>query len=145
MRYNIYCNLKTISDNHKKAIAEFEKRLSIYCDTNLYCMTTLSLSKEVVKDNHFVIYLLDGPSTYTSEGFAQYLQHLQLTGISTIHILIGFDEKAIYEAFSGFENNSIPNFMSLSRSRLSTETKTLLFYEQLYRGYTIIQGKTYHK
>lgn len=145
MRYNIYCNLKSIPENHKKAIEEFEKRLSLYCDTNLYCMTTLSLSKEILKENHYVIFLCDGPSTYSSEDFAQYLQHLQLTGISTIHILIGFDVADLYKVFSVFDDKYSPNSISLSRSKLSKETKTVLFYEQLYRSYTILQGKTYHK
>lgn len=145
MRYNIYCNVKNLTNNHKAAIAEFEKRLGSYCDTTLSVSTTLTLPKEITKNNHHILFLCDGPSTYSSDEFAKYLQSLQVGGTSVFHVLIGFSEPEGYEAISAISKTAIPDRLSLSRITLSTETSTLLFYEQLYRAYTILQGKTYHK
>ncbi|MCM1178795.1 MAG: 23S rRNA (pseudouridine(1915)-N(3))-methyltransferase RlmH [Clostridium sp.] len=145
MRYNIYCNKKNLSKNHKAAIAEFEKRLGSYCDITKSMTTTLSLPKEIIKENHHIIFLCDGPSTYSSDEFARYLQCLFLKGASVFHVLIGFSQAEAYKAVLSVSKEAAPDHLSLSRSSLSTETATLLFYEQLYRAYTILQGKTYHK
>lgn len=145
MRYNIYCNKKNLTKNHKAAIAEFEKRLGSYCDITLSVTTTLTLPKEITKENHHILFLCDGPSTYSSDGFAKYLQKLHLKGTSNFHILIGFSESEGYDAVWSVSKTVTPDRLSLSQITLSAETATLLFYEQLYRAYTILQGKTYHK
>ena len=145
MRYNIYCNRKSLPKNHKAAIAEFEKRLGSYCDVTLSVTTALTLPKGITKENQHILFLCDGPSTYSSDEFASYLQNLHLKGTSVFHIVIGFSEAEEYEAVWAISKEATPDRLSLSRTTLSTETATLLFYEQLYRAYTILQGKTYHK
>lgn len=145
MRYHIYCNLKTIPAHHKEAITEFEKRLGTYCDITLTCMTSLSMPKDAAKEHHHILFLCSGPSTHSSETFARFIQDLPLNGISTLHVLIGFSESELYEAMASAPAFSMPDRLSLSSARLSVETNSLLFYEQLYRGYTILSGKTYHK
>ena len=145
MRYHIYCNAKNLTNNYKAAIAEFEKRLGSYCDITLSVTTTLTLPKEIAKTNHHILFLCDGPSTYSSVEFADYLQNLQKKGASVFHILIGFLESEGFEAISAISQTILPDRLSLSRASLSSQTATLLFYEQLYRAYTILQGKTYHK
>ena len=145
MRYHVYCNLKSISDHKKAAISEFEKRLTGYCDITLTCLSSLFLPKDTGKKHHHILFLDTGLSTYSSESFAKYLQQLPLSGISTLHVLIGFNESDIYKALESVSEFSMPERLALSPANLSTETSTLLFYEQLYRGYTILAGKTYHK
>lgn len=145
MHYHIYCNCKNISRNHLLAIEEFKKRLSAYCETTLHSNTTLHFSKEINQNNHHFILIQNGPSTYSSEQFADCIHHLQHSGKSTIHVIIGYDEATFFDAIPHVTGYDTPTYFSLTNSMLNTSTKTLLFYEQLYRGYTILQGKTYHK
>ena len=145
MHYHIYCNEKSLSANYVDAIAEFQKRLSAYCETTLHTQTALTFPKDLNSNNHDFIFVHSGHSTYSSEEFADYLNTLLQSGKSTLHIVIGFSETDFYNALGSFTGNSLPTRLSLTNARLSNETQTLLFYEQLYRGYTILQGKTYHK
>lgn len=142
MHYYIYCNQKTVSRHHREAICEFEKRLSAYCNTTLLFSSSLSFSKEILHGNHYFLQNRPGISTYSSEEFAQVIDALQQNGTSNIHILIGYTDEECYAASN--YSIDIPHF-SITRSQFSKETLTLLFYEQLYRGYTILHGKTYHK
>ena len=145
MHYHIYCKEKSIASCHRTAIAEFEKRLSAYCDTTLHVSSTLIFSKEFTKNNHHFLFICSGPSTYSSEEFAVYLQKLQQSGNSTVHIVIGYTEEEFYNALYTICINQQPDCFSLTNSQLSIQTLTLLFFEQLYRAYTILQGKIYHK
>ena len=145
MHYHIYCNNKNISTHHLSAIEEFQKRLSAYCETTLHVHISLALPKDLNPTNHHFLFIQSGISTYTSEQFADYINTLQHSGQSTIHVIIGYDESSFYDAISHNADYNIPTYLSLTNCSLSPDTKTLLFYEQLYRGYTILQGKTYHK
>lgn len=145
MHYHIYCNTKNINTNHSLAIQEFKKRLSAYCEITLHQNLSISFPKDIHSRNHYFIFLQSGVSSLSSEEFANCIHTLQHTGKSTIHVVIGYDENTFYTALSSIPNYDAPLYISLTCSNLSNETKTLLFYEQLYRGYTILQGKTYHK
>ncbi|MBQ9983137.1 MAG: 23S rRNA (pseudouridine(1915)-N(3))-methyltransferase RlmH [Lachnospiraceae bacterium] len=145
MHYHIYCNTKHIHSNHTLALEEFKKRLSAYCETTLHTSSVLQLPKEMNPDKHHFILIHRGHSTHTSEEWATKINALQHSGKSTIHILIGYDETVLYDMVSNMHQYGLPTRLSLSNSSLSIDTTTLLFYEQLYRGYTILQGKTYHK
>lgn len=145
MHYHIYCNQKAIHLNHLAAITEFEKRLSAYCSTTFHLHTLLTFPRELHKSNHHFIFIGSNSSTCSSEEFAKYLNQLQHSGKSTIHVIIGFTDTDFYNALDLVADYDLPTWLSLTRSHLSKETLTLLFYEQLYRGYTILQGKTYHK
>lgn len=145
MHYHIYCNTKNMPHNHLLALKEFEKRLSAYCETTFHANISLSFPKECNRHNHQFIYIQNGISSYSSEQFANYINTLQLSGKSTTHVIIGYPESVFYEALSTVADCDSPAYLSLTNYNLSGKTKTLLFYEQLYRGYTILQGKTYHK
>lgn len=145
MHFHIYCNQKKLSQNHNLAIDEFKKRLSAYCETTLHSTLSLELSSDTSSNNHLFIIVENGCSTFSSEEFARQLNTLQLTGKSTIHVFIGYEDFVCYETLSKLADYDTPLHMSISNSSLSSGTKALLFYEQLYRAYTILQGKTYHK
>lgn len=145
MHFHIYCNQKSLNENHILAIDEFKKRLSAYCETTLHTSLSITLNSDVSSNNHLFVIVGNGPSTFSSEEFAKQLNSLHLTGKSTIHVFIGYDENLCYNSLSKLTSLDIPMHMSISNSMLSSETKTLLFYEQLYRAHTILQGKTYHK
>ena len=145
MHYHIYCNLKTMDACHKNAICEFEKRLSVYCNTTLHMSTSLDFPKDIKESNHVFLFIGTGPSTYSSDAFANCIKDIQHSGKSIIHVIIGYSENTFYDAITSLPENMFPMTLSLTRCNLSKETLTLLFYEQLYRAYTILQGKTYHK
>lgn len=145
MRYHIYCNIHNLPANHNAAAKEFTKRLQAYCNTVLHPMPVLDLSKDILGKHHHILFLTDGPSTYSSEEFASCIGNLPLKGISTVHVLIGFPKQAFYEAVLSWPSQPEPDFISLGPAALSCESITILFLEQLYRSYTILQGKTYHK
>ena len=145
MHYHIYCNQKNISAHHQAAIAEFKKRLSAYCETTLHLSSHPAILKEIPITKQPLMRICSGPSTYSSEEFAQMINKIQLSGRSTVYIIIGFSDEDFYGSFANEINPYEVLPLSLSRSQFSSETQTLLFYEQLYRGYTILQGKTYHK
>lgn len=145
MHYHIYCNAKHMAHNHLLALEEFQKRLSAYCETTLHTSLSLTFPKEMNSHNHQCIYIQNGISSYSSEHFSEYINTLQISGQSIVHVIIGYSETEFYEALSTITDYSTPTYLSLTNCNLSSATKTLLFYEQLYRGYTILIGKTYHK
>lgn len=144
MHYHVYCNIKNCSRNYKDAIKEFTKRLSAYCDITFHPNTTLVFPKDCNANNHQFIQIVTSPSSYSSEEFSEYIQTLQQSGKSTIHIVVGFSKEVFHDAMADFTDCNCEHF-SITGSSLPSETVALLLYEQLYRGYTILQGKTYHK
>lgn len=145
MHYHIYCNPAQFSVNYKDAVKEFEKRLSAYCTTTLYLDKQLSFSGNISSGNHLFLQICSGPSSYSSEEFARVIDNFQHSGRSNVHLLIGYSEAECISALSGLFEGEMPSKCSLSACSLPAGTLTLLFYEQLYRSYTILQGKTYHK
>lgn len=145
MHYHIYCKTKAFDINYQEAVSEFTKRLSAYCDITLHPDNSLQFPKDIKPGNHQFFQVVSGPSTYSSEEFAKKIAMLQQSGKSNIHILIGFTEEECINALSTLSGCGFPGRFSLTKCSLPAETLTLLLYEQLYRGYTILQGKTYHK
>ena len=145
MTYHIYCNTKSISSNYTDAIAEFTKRLSAYCTSNLHCTDNLSDCYMAYKTSHTIVWIQSAPSSYTSEEFATWINDLQQQGSSTVHILIGYPTEALNTLYKQLGYDAAITFVSLTGFQLSTETVALMCFEQLYRAYTILQGKTYHK
>lgn len=145
MHFHIYCNQKSISDTHLMAMQEFQKRLSPYCETSLLTAKTPLVPHGINTDNCYFLVHKSGKSSYSSEIFAKKINDLLLSGKSHIFVYIGFSDSLIYEHLSSFMvADRLQNF-SLTICDLCPETMALLFYEQLYRGFTILQGKTYHK
>ena len=144
MHYHVYCNIKNCNGNYQDAIKEFTKRLSAYCDITFHPGTTLTFPNDCNANNHQFIRITNGISSYSSEEFAGYIQTLQQSGKSTVHIVIGYSKEIFQNAMTNFTDCKCEYF-SITNNSLPSKTITLLLYEQLYRGYTILQGKTYHK
>lgn len=145
MHYHIYCKEKKVNRNYHAAYAEFQKRLSAYCDAAFHPCTVLTLPRELHFHHQHFLFLQSGSSTYSSEEFAQYLNVLQHSGKSTVHVIIGFTEAEFYSTLPDGQMPENVDYLSLTKISLPPKTLSLLFFEQLYRGYTILQGKTYHK
>lgn len=145
MHFHIYCNNKTVSAAHLEAIREYQKRLSSYCETSLSVDILPSIPDHVNIENCHIFILAIGISSFSSEEFAKIIMELQLSGKSHVCIYVGYNEKILYECLSVFLSKTVVRTFSLTGCSLASETLTVLLFEQLYRSYTILQGKTYHK
>lgn len=143
MNYYLYCNSKGFTKAHLDAIKEYTKRLSSYCKIQINANAKKIKPDNFSPGNHQIWLITKSPSTYSSEEFANFMKTMEASGKSNVHIYIGYEEETIMDAYSSTEVKM--HILSLSNSDLSNQTLCVLFVEQLYRGYTIIQGKTYHK
>lgn len=141
------------------AIQEYAKRLSRYCKLEIVEVADektpdqaseheedLIRAKEgerlrrYIKDGGYVIALaIDGKQT-TSEGFADKLQKLCVSGKSHIIFVIGgsigLDQKLLQEA---------EERLSFSQMTFPHQLMRVVLLEQIYRGFRIINGEPYHK
>ena len=141
------------------AIQEYTKRLSRYCKLEIVEVADektpdqaseheedLIRAKEgerlrrYIKDGGYVIALaIDGSQT-TSEGFADKLQKLCVSGRSHIIFVIGgsigLDQKLLQEA---------EERLSFSQMTFPHQLMRVVLLEQIYRGFRIINGEPYHK
>ncbi|MCR5700950.1 MAG: 23S rRNA (pseudouridine(1915)-N(3))-methyltransferase RlmH [Lachnospiraceae bacterium] len=140
MKYEIYCNTKSISKNSKLAADEFIKRLSAYCKVTVKNKKDKLPNINLDKEGCLLLAINNGPSTLSSEELSTYISDIQLNGISTVYVAVGYDPEDIKK----LTTDKIKP-LSIINTNLSNETTLILTLEQIYRAYTIIQGKTYHK
>lgn len=98
----------------------------------------LILSK--ISDSDFVVALEEKGKEFESPKFAEYLQKLQLNGNSKIKLIIG--------GAAGISDNlrKRANFiLSLGKMTYPHQLARILLIEQLYRAWTIIENRSYHK
>lgn len=141
------------------AIQEYAKRLSRYCKLEILEVADektpdqaseheedLIRAKEgerlrrYIRDGGYVIALaIDGRQT-TSEGFADKLQKLCVSGKSHIVFVIGgsigLDQRILQEA---------EERLSFSQMTFPHQLMRVVLLEQIYRGFRIINGEPYHK
>ena len=145
MQFHIYCNEKNIDHNHSLATDEYIKRLSPYCSVNLHVGKKLLFQRDTIKKGHLLIIIKTMPSDFSSVELSKYIKDIQLNGTSTVHIFIGFSEEEIYTGISESLSDITIHRLSISPFSIENQTSLIILLEQLYRGYTIIHGKTYHK
>ena len=133
---------------------EYKKRLSFYTTLEWLVLSDVSskgMSKESIKEKESqlflkhiktddVVWLLDEKgSTYTSEAWANYIQKQLNAGVKNCVILIG-------GAFGFHQDiyNRAQAKISFSAMTFSHEMIRLFLLEQLYRGFTILKGESYH-
>lgn len=89
--------------------------------------------------NDYLILLDEKGSTYSSEGFAEFIQKKQIQGIKNLCFVIGgpygFSDE-MYQLSNGL--------LSLSSMTFSHQMVRLFFVEQLYRAFTILKNEPYH-
>ena len=92
-----------------------------------------------LNDSDYLVLLDEKGKELSSTGFADYINKLMVSGRKRIIFLIGgaygFDE-GIYKRAN--------DKLSLSKMTFSHQVIRLLFMEQLYRGFTIINNEPYH-
>lgn len=130
MRINIYTNNKKIDKQLKLAINEYIKRNSIYCKISID-----TLNKAKIKQSDYNIVIKPNSSLISSTELADKIKHISTYESSTINfILTDYDTIEI-----------INDTMSISNIDINIDLLLVILTEQIYRAYTIINGKTYHK
>ena len=144
MHYYIYCKEQNITIPQKDAIAEYTKRLSAYCDIHFIPDAKCTVPEHFSISNHQILYIEKNLSSYSSLEFAEQIRKFESGGKSNLHLYIGYPYTEFHKVFADYKDIPVMT-MAISNCDLSDCTLSILLYEQIYRGYTIIQGKTYHK
>lgn len=159
MEINIISVGKIKEDYFKKAIEEYEKRLKAYCRVNFielkdeYEGKNLSdkdidiiLDKEgkrileKIKERSFIIVLDILGRSIDSVEFSKKINDIMLDGISSIDFIIG-GSLGISQEVKDKANYSL----SFSKFTFPHKLMKVILMEQIYRAFTIINNKTYHK
>jgi 23S rRNA (pseudouridine1915-N3)-methyltransferase len=154
MRITLLLFGKTKEKYLQIGIEEYLKRIKRYVPLNIIVIpdlkTTKKTSKELVKKqeglhilqqikaSEFVILLDEKGKGFNSEGFSEYISSLEgRTGNVTFVIggAYGFSEDVYTRADAK---------VSLSSMTFSHQMVRLIFAEQLYRAYAILNGEPYH-
>lgn len=139
----------------QEGIDIYLKRLKHYCQFEMKVIpdlkSTKSLSEEQqkekegeliisqIRDSDFVMLLDERGETFSSVGFAQFLEKKQVTGVRKLSFVIGGPYGFSKEVYAKANAK-----LSLSAMTFSHQMVRLLFIEQLYRAHTIINGEPYH-
>ena len=146
---------KTNASYLATGIKEYEKRLQRFINFELNTISDIKNARKLspaeiknkegqlllknIKSNDFVILLDERGKTFSSISFAEYLQKQMNQGVSNITFVVGgaygFSE-AIYKRANAK--------ISLSKMTFSHQIIRLIFVEQIYRAYAIINHHPYH-
>ncbi len=144
---------------YTQAVEEYAKRLSAYCrfevvevkDEKTPESPTQAEKQQVLdreakriiekipKNSRIVTLCVEGKQT-TSEGFADILSKAAVEGVSSVTFIIGGsmglaeEVKAMSQLRLSFSQMTFPHMLM-----------RVILAEQLYRAFTITEGKTYHK
>ena len=146
---------KTEDGYLREGIDIYRARLEHYCRFEFVTIPALkgvkSLSREQLKDKEAEIILKNlAPSDecilldergkeFTSVSWAQHLEQKFAHSSKNVVFVIGGSQgfgKKVYDRADGL--------MSLSKMTFSHQMVRLIFLEQLYRAFTIIEGEPYH-
>jgi 23S rRNA (pseudouridine1915-N3)-methyltransferase len=139
----------------KTAIAEYEKRLRHYLPFQLEVIPDLksarNLTEEQVKVREAesiltwnkpgdVMVLLDeNGESFSSEGFAGFLQKKMNAGIRNLVFVVGGPYGFAPSVYAACREK-----ISLSKMTFSHQMVRVFFVEQIYRAMTILNGEPYH-
>jgi 23S rRNA (pseudouridine1915-N3)-methyltransferase len=143
----------------RDAVCEYEKRLGRYCKLEIIQVedektpdrageaTELAIKKKesdrilkYVRDDAYVVTLEIQGKTYTSEGFANLLDKLAVSGVSHIQFIIG-GSLGLHPDVCQRADTPV----SFSEMTFPHQLMRVILLEQIYRGYRIINHEPYHK
>ena len=95
--------------------------------------------KKGINDRSYIVAMDEHGIEFSSREFASLIEKLTVSGKEQIAFLLG--------GYNGLElelSNKANKLISLSRMTFTQQIVRLIFIEQLYRAFTIIQGEAYH-
>ncbi|SDZ13027.1 23S rRNA (pseudouridine(1915)-N(3))-methyltransferase RlmH [Tindallia californiensis] len=142
-----------------QAIQEYSKRLSRYCKlthmevADEKAPENLSAAEEEqikakegqrilqkISEQHYLIVLDLGGDMLSSEGFAQKIDKLALTGKSQLAFVIGGSLGLSSEVLTRADEK-----LSFSKMTFPHQLMKVILLEQIYRGFRINRNEPYHK
>lgn len=156
MTINLIC-VGTIKEKYFiDAISEYKKRLSAFCKFNIIELKEINFSKvtsseiEKIKElegkeiisnlkKNNVLLSLKGKE-YSSEELASFISNKQTNGLSELTFVIGGSY-----GVSGEVEKEIQEKISFSKLTFPHQLMRVIFVEQIYRAFTILNNKSYHK
>lgn len=159
MKITIICVGKIKEDFYRKAVSEYEKRLSKYCRLEIIEVPDEktpdhvgAATEEQIKQKEAArilkhireeacVYALEiKGSKPDSLSFAKEINQLGIQGISHIQFIIG-GSLGLHQSVLRAVDRSI----SFSNMTFPHQLMRVILLEQIYRSYRIIMGEPYHK
>lgn len=152
MKYEVYIQEPKKSQKFcKKAIAEYEKRLSRYCKISCkFVKKEKEWNSLLTKDTGMKkLFVQPGKADLTSEKISNQLKIWESSGMKGVMFFVPewneeTAEKYIFEKIPETERNIIEPLI-LSDFTMSSNMTGMVLYEQIYRGYRILHNHPYHK
>ncbi len=149
MKYEIYIQEpKKTQKFCKKAIAEYEKRLSRYCKISCkFIKKEKEWNSLLAKDTGMKKLLVQpGKAELTSEKLSDQLKMWEGSGMKGVMFFVPEWDEATAEKFVEESNSSNTiEPLVLSDFTMSSNMTGMVLYEQIYRGYRILHNHPYHK
>jgi len=155
MKITLLLTGKTDVQPVKELMDEYSKRIGHYTNFEVitvpdikniknlsieqYRQKEAELQKKYLAKSDFVILLDENGKEYTSEKFAQFLEHKIQIGIKNPMFVVG-GAFGFTEEIRKLAEQSV----SLSKMTFPHQLVRLIFLEQLYRAFTIIRKEKYH-
>ena len=159
LNINIVCVGKLKKNYLKEAVAEYSKRLLKYCNLNIIEIADEKLPNKIndsiikeiklkegikilenlKKDSYIIALNLQGKQC-TSEKFSEKIENISVRGFSTITFIIGGTLGISDEVL-----NKINEQISFSEMTFPHQLIRVFLLEQIYRGFKIMGGETYHR
>ena len=159
MNINIICVGKVKESYYREALAEYLKRLSKYCKTEIIEVAdeqtpdgcsdkeaAIILQKEgdrilskIAQDSYVIATAIEGKSL-SSEQFASLIEDKGIRGVSRIAFIIGGSL-----GLSDKVKARADMLLSFSKVTFPHQLMRVILTEQIYRAYRIIKGEPYHK
>lgn len=159
MKITIICVGKIKEDFYRKAVCEYEKRLSKYCRLEIIEVQDEKTPdhagaavEEQIKEKEaarILKYLNEDAFIYALEidgqnpdslSFAKEINQLGIQGKSHIQFIIG-GSLGLHQSISKAAHRSL----SFSNMTFPHQLMRVILLEQIYRSYRIIMGEPYHK
>ncbi len=155
MKIKLILTGKTHEPYIKEGIFYYVKKLQHYIPFELFETSELKNTKNLdqetirskegeniltlIKPGDWVVLLDDKGKDYSSEAFAQQIEKKQLQSIKNVVFVVG--------GAYGFSSNVYARGnekLSLSKMTFSHQIIRIIFLEQLYRAYSILNNEPYH-
>ena len=153
MKYEVYVQESKKSQKfYKKAIAEYEKRLSRYCKISCkFIKKEKEWESLFVKDTGMKKFIVQpGKAELTSERLSEQIKNWEGSGIKGIMFLVPeWSEEILADdqtkMVSKIKQPMMIESLVLSDFTMSSNMTGMVLYEQIYRGYRILNKHPYHK
>lgn len=159
MKITIVCVGKVKEKFYRDAIAEYEKRLGKYCKLEILEVADEKTPEgasqvqeeqikaregqrilEKLRDDAYVCTLEIGGKKLSSEGLADWMEKLTVSGTSHIAFVIG-GSLGLHESVC----SRADMHLSFSDMTFPHQLMRVILIEQIYRGFRIIHKEPYHK